>query len=70
MTKRVRIENADTSNYKLVVQIWDKGRAGTEDTPPGPDTLVKEINLDHPTSMTGEDCYIHSGRYIVVKEAA
>jgi len=47
MTKRVRIENADTSAYKVVVQIWDKGY------PEGaPDTLVKEIKLDYPTSMT------------------
>lgn len=63
MTKKVRIENADTSNYKVVVQVFDKGGEGA------PDTLVKEIELSHPTAMTGDDCYIHSGRYLVVKEA-
>ena len=25
MTKKVRIENADTSDHKLVVQVWQKG---------------------------------------------
>lgn len=63
MTKRVRIENADTASYKVKVQIWDKGANGA------PDTMAKEINLDHPTAMTGEDCYLTSTRYIVVKEA-
>lgn len=64
MTKKVRIENADLSTYKVVVEIWDKGY------PEGaPDTLVKTINLDHPTAMTGDDVYLTSTRYIVVKEA-
>jgi hypothetical protein len=65
MTKRVRIENGDTANYKVVVQIWDKGQPND---PPTPDTLVKEIVLPHPTAMTGDDCYITSTRYLVVKE--
>lgn len=63
MTKRVRIENADTSEWKVVVQLWNKGVEGA------PDTLEREIKLDYPTSITGEDVYIHSTRYIVVKEA-
>ncbi len=63
MTKQVRVENADTADYKVVVQVWDKG------FPEGnPDTLVKEIRLDHPTAMTGSDCFITSSRYLVVKE--
>lgn len=64
MTKMVRIENADTSNYKVVVEIWDKALA-----PATSDTLVKTINLGHPTAMTGSDCYLTSSRYIIVKEA-
>ncbi|MEN6630214.1 MAG: hypothetical protein ABFC42_11260 [Sulfuricella sp.] len=64
MTKRVRIENADTSNYKIVVEIWDKGYPEGE-----PDKLAKTIHLDSPTAMTGDDCYLTSTRYIVVKEA-
>lgn len=63
MTKRVRIENADMAPYKVTVQVWDKGVDGA------PDTLVKEIDLAYPTSMTGEDVYLTSTRYIVVKEA-
>jgi hypothetical protein len=63
MTKKVRIENADCSNFKVVVQIWDKGY------PEGsPDTIAKEIRLDHPTAMTGDDVFITSTRYLVVKE--
>jgi hypothetical protein len=45
------------------VQIWDKGY------PEGsPDTIAKEIRLDHPTAMTGDDVFITSTRYLVVKE--
>ncbi len=69
MTKRVRIENADTSNYKVIVQVWDKGQSSTPEHPGTPDTLVKEIGLDYPTAMTGDDVYLTSTRYLVVKEA-
>lgn len=62
MTKRVRIENADTADYEVIVQVWDKGADGA------PDTLVNEIVLAHPTAMTGDDVYLTSTRYIVVKE--
>jgi len=65
MTKKVRIENADTANYKVVVQVWDKGFPEGE-----PDTLVKEVDLSHPTAMTGDDVYITNTRYLIVKEAA
>jgi len=68
MTKKVRIENADTSDFKVIVQVWDKGQllpdAGNE-----PDKLVREIRLDNPTAMTGDDCYITDTRYLVIKEA-
>ena len=64
MTKRVRIENADTSDYKVVVQVWD---IVSKD---GPHDLVKEIRLDHPTAMTGDDIYLTSARYLVVKEVS
>lgn len=63
MTKHVRIENADTSSYKVIVEVWDKSSDGS------PDVLVKTVNLDHPTAMTGPDVYLTSTRYIVVKEA-
>lgn len=68
MTKKVRIENADNgTTFKVIVQIWDKGTPGPNGVPT-PDTLAKEIELAYPTSMTGEDVYLTSTRYIVVKE--
>lgn len=64
MTKRVRIENADMSDYKVIVQVWDKGY------PEGaPDVLAFEKELAYPTAITGDDVYLTSTRYIVVKEA-
>lgn len=65
MTKKVRIENADTSTFKVVVEVWDKGYPeGT------PDTMVAEHRLDHPAAMTPESLFITSSRYLVVKESA
>lgn len=60
MTKAVRIENADTSTYKVVVETWLKGGEGT------PDTMFKEEVLSHPTALTTG--LIHSHQYIVIKE--
>lgn len=62
MTKAVRIENADTSSFKVLVQVFDKGREGQ------PDTLAAEYTLGHPTAMTPDGVYLTSTRYIVVKE--
>lgn len=59
MTKQIRVENADTSNHKVEVQVWDE-------YPGQPANLVKTVSLDHPTSLATE-C-IHSGRYLVIKE--
>ena len=67
MTKKVRIENADTSNFKVVVQVWDRGYPEGQ-----PDTLVKEIALNNPadiTDMFDPYLYITSTRYLIVKEA-
>ena len=63
MTKKVRIENADEAPYRVIVQIWDRGSVGE------PDNMVKEIILDRPTAMTGDDVYLTSTRYFVVREA-
>lgn len=63
MTKRVRIENADTAQYKVIVEIWDKGLNGE------PDVLADTKRLDYPTAMTDDSVYLTSTRYIVVKEA-
>lgn len=61
MTKLVRIENADTANYKVVVEIWDKTAQG--------DVLAETLHLDYPTAMTDSRCYLTSTRYLIVKEA-
>jgi hypothetical protein len=63
MTKAVRIENADNSTYKVRVRTFDKSANGE------PDVLVSEQILAHPTAMTNDTTYIHSGRYIIVDEA-
>jgi hypothetical protein len=64
MTKLVRIENADNSDYRVHVEIWDKGY------PPGqPDKLYKTVELNYPTAMTDSNVHITSTRYLVVKEA-
>lgn len=62
MTKQVRIENADTSDHKVLVQTWDKGQDGQ------PDVLAHEQVLGHPTAMTDNNTYLTSTRYLIVKE--
>lgn len=72
MTKQVRIENADQSPYKVIVEIWDKGAQlpdGLGGVNQAPDTLARTINLDWPTAMTDSSVYLTSTRYLVVKEA-
>jgi hypothetical protein len=63
MTKHVRIENADNADYRVVVQVWDKGYPEGQ-----PDVLVQEIILACPTAMTPDNVYLTSTRYILVKE--
>jgi hypothetical protein len=63
MTKRIRIENADTNTtVKVVVEVWDKfeGQAPM---------LDRVITLSNPTDMTPSDIYLTKNRYLVVKEA-
>lgn len=67
MSKKVRIENADTSNFKVIVQIWDKGQKNSVGN--DPDTMAHEIFLNNPCDITGPEVYVTSTRYLVVKEA-
>lgn len=60
MTKSVRIENADTSDHKVVVQTWQQGQNGE------PDTLVEELDLSHPTQM--HEGLVYQGQYLVIRE--
>lgn len=59
MTKLIRIENADTSNHKVLVEVWTD--LGTE-----PPRLEKSFDLNSPTQMISE--YIYGNRYITVRE--
>lgn len=63
MTKHIRVENADTSDYKVSVEVWDKGYPEGE-----PDKLAFTENLDYPTAMTSRSVYLTSTRYVVIKE--
>ena len=60
MTKSVRVENADGSDYQVVVEVWDKNYSG------GPDTLSESTVLKYPTAL--ETFGITSSRYLVVRE--
>lgn len=61
MTKKVRIENADTSSHPVRVTAQRKNADGAwEDEPSG------VVQIDHPTFMTEQ--YIHSGRRLIVEE--
>jgi len=62
MTKRVRIENADNSNFGVLVEVWDKGQNGE------PDRIAFTRDLRNPTEMTGDEMFITSTRYIVIRE--
>lgn len=61
MTKLVRIENADTSNYGVLVRVEDKNAEGEWVNNGHPDTV-----LNHPTSMTAVG--ITSTRRLVIEE--
>ena len=62
MTKMIRVENADMSNYKVLVEVWDKGYPAGE-----PDRLSQTIELNSPTALA--TTHITNTRYLVVKEA-
>lgn len=68
MTKTVRVENADTSSYKIAVEVWEKGKplVGANVVGNEPDTLVVTHNLDHPTALV--EAYLTSTRYIKIIE--
>ncbi len=65
MTKKVRIENADTSDHKLVVMVVRKG-AEMDGGMCAPDETVSEHAINRPTDMV--EVYVHSGQYLVVRE--
>lgn len=62
MTKKVRIENADMADYKVVVI--------TQDLVDGNWVEVSRKRLDYPTAMTGDETYLTSTRRLVIEEAS
>lgn len=60
MTKMVRIENADTSSYKVLAQTQSKNAAG-EWVDDGPPKL-----LGHPAAQA--ELWIHGSKRIIVYE--
>lgn len=60
MTKQLRIENADNSEYKVKVEVFEKNTDGR------PDTSVVSYDLDYPTIMC--EPLLTSTRYIVITE--
>ena len=54
MTKKVRIENADTSDYEVVIESYEGDR------------LLGTTVLSHPTFMHEE--YIWDGKRLVITE--
>ncbi len=60
MTKSIRVENADNSNHKVVVQVWERGPEG------GHAKMLTEHRLDYPTSMVEKT--IWKDHFLVIKE--
>ncbi len=54
MTKAIRIENADTSDHKVVVEVWEN------------EILTSTHELDYPTALT--TLTIWNGRHLVIRE--
>jgi len=59
MTKKIRIENADTSPHKAVVEIWEKNSDK-------PDRMIFSVKLDNPADMVEE--IVNNRRYLIIKE--
>lgn len=62
MTKQVRIENADTSNWPVRVTVQHKNEAGEWIDQPS------SVQIDFPTAMTQQ--YLTSHRRLVIEERA
>ena len=59
MTKSIRIENADLSDYKVKVTVEAKQADGTW-------KMDREYNLDHPAQQASETLYV--GKRVIIEE--
>jgi hypothetical protein len=63
MTKKIRIENADTSHHNVKVTVQRKNSDGEwQDVP------AEAIDINSPTQMVEK--YIHSHQRLVIEEVA
>lgn len=60
MTKQVRIENADTSDYHVRVYIEQRGADGVWQR------VEHSVTLDFPTAIHAG--YVHAGQRLVIEE--
>ena len=60
MTKAIRVENADNSDHKVMVQVWEKSSDGEHAK------MIKEYPLDSPTQMIEQT--IWKNHFLVIKE--
>jgi hypothetical protein len=60
MTKAIRIENADNSDHKVMVQVWEIPADG------GHAKKVTEYPLNNPTQMIEQT--IWKNHFLVIKE--
>lgn len=60
MTKAIRIENADTSDHKVVIEVWHEGHEGE------PHIFERRIDLSMPTQQITE--YVYKGKYLIIRE--
>ena len=65
MTKTVRIENADTQQYKVVVEVWETKR-DPEDETKTISWKVETHRLDYPTAL--KEISIWKGRSLLIRE--
>lgn len=59
MTKSVRIENADTSDHDVVVEVWLESADGSD---------VMERSVQLPNSTPPAEFTIYKGKYLIVRE--
>lgn len=62
MTKKIRIENADTSHHKVKVSVQRKNADGEWE-----DVAVESADLSSPTQMAEK--WIHTHQRLIIEEA-
>ena len=66
MTKRVRIENADTSNHQLVIEVYNDHEGTTDEFGVISPKLIATHELNNPTDLI--EIVVWKGIVLIVKE--